>query len=534
MNTPKPDYKVLMQKALAEIKDLRSQLQQEQAKDREPIAIIGMGCRFPGGANSPESFWDLLVNGIDAISQVPSDRWNIEDYYDGDPATPGKMNVRYGGFVEGLKEFDADFFGISPREASSLDPQQRLLLEVTWEALERAGIVPHTEESKNTGVFIGISSSDYSQLLLERDDTEIDAYLATGNSHSTAAGRISYLLGFTAPSMAVDTACSSSLVAVHLACKSLRDNECNIAVTGGVHRLIIPEFTINFSQARMLASDGRCKTFDAAADGFSRGEGCGMIVLKRLTDAEKDGDRILAVIKGSAVNQDGRSSGLTVPNGVSQQTVIRHALANSGVKAQEISYIEAHGTGTSLGDPIEITALGEVFKRNSTNPLLLGSVKTNIGHLEAAAGIAGLIKVVLSLQHEQIPPHLHFNQPNPYIDWDNVGVDVVSQGKEWQEDKLRVAGVSSFGFSGTNGHLIIGDADISVRAEGRGQKAEGTKALAACRQRAERKRDFHLLTLSAKNEPALKDLIKQYQSYLSSPASISIKDICYTASVKRS
>ena len=313
MATPKPDYKVLMQKALSEIKDLRAQLKQQQAKDREAISIIGMGCRFPGSANTPEALWELLINGVDAISEVKRDRSNIKNYYDSDRATPGKLHTRYGGFVEGLKEFDADFFGISPREANSLDPQQRLLLEVTWEALERAGVVPQTEESKNTVVFVGISSSDYSQLLLERDNVEIDAYLAR-NSHSTAAGRISYLLGFPAPSLAVDTACSSSLVAVHLAYKSLRDRECNIAVTGGVHRLITPEFTINFSQARMLAADGRCKTFDAAADGFSRGEGCGMVVLKRLADAEKDGDRILAVIKGSAVNQDGRSSGLTVPN----------------------------------------------------------------------------------------------------------------------------------------------------------------------------------------------------------------------------
>ncbi|MEO0834660.1 MAG: type I polyketide synthase, partial [Cyanobacteria bacterium J06642_3] len=520
MTTPKPNYKVLMQKALSEIKDLREQLQQEKNKDLEPIAIIGMGCRFPGDADTPAAFWDLLVNGVDAIAKVPDDRWNIEDYYDANPATPGKIYTRYGGFVKGLKEFDAEFFGIAPREANSLDPQQRLLLEVTWSALENAGVIPHTEKAQNTGVFVGISSSDYSQLLLERENTEIDAYLATGNSHSTAAGRISYLLGFTAPSMAVDTACSSSLVAVHLACKSLRDRECNIAVTGGVHRLIIPEFTINFSQARMLSADGRCKTFDAAADGFSRGEGCGMVVLKRLVDAQKDGDRILAVIKGSAVNQDGKSSGLTVPSGVSQQTVIRQALANSGVAAADIEYIETHGTGTSLGDPIEITALGEVFKRNSHNPLLIGSVKTNIGHLEAAAGIASLIKVVLSLQHNQIPPHLHFEQPNPYIDWDRVGVGVVAQGREWQQNKFRLAGISSFGFSGTNAHLVVEDLDISARVD------------QETRRRGDEEQKLHLLTLSAKSAPALKDLVRQYQQYLSPSASL--QDICYTASVKRS
>ncbi|MEL7407031.1 MAG: beta-ketoacyl synthase N-terminal-like domain-containing protein, partial [Cyanobacteria bacterium J06558_2] len=529
-----PDYKALMQKALSEINDLRAQLQQEKNKNNEPIAIIGMGCRFPGGANTPEAFWELLVNGVDAISEVPSDRWNIEDYYDANPVTPGKMNVRYGGFVDRLKEFDADFFGISPREANSLDPQQRLLLEVTWEALENAGVVPQTEESKNTGVFVGISSNDYSQLLLERDNTEIDAYLATGNSHSTAAGRISFLLGFTAPSMAVDTACSSSLVTVHLACKSLRDQECSLAVAGGVQRLITPEFTINFSQARMLAPDGRCKTFDAAADGFSRGEGCGMVVLKRLRDAVRDGDNILAVVRGSAVNQDGRSSGLTVPNGVSQQRVIRQALANSGVEASAIDYIEAHGTGTSLGDPIEITALGEVFSRNNDNHLLIGSVKTNIGHLEAAAGIAGIIKVVLSLQHQQIPPHLHFHQPNPYIDWENAGVSVVSQGKEWQGDNLRLAGVSSFGFSGTNAHLVVGDVEISAKTDRKIGRYYPLVGWGDVIPLWDEERELQIFTLSAKSETALENLVKKYQEYLSSPATFSIKDICYTASVGRS
>ncbi|MEO0836251.1 MAG: type I polyketide synthase, partial [Cyanobacteria bacterium J06642_3] len=557
------DYKVLMQKALSEIKDLRAQLQQEKDKNQEPIAIIGIGCRFPGGANSPEEFWELLANGVDAISEVPSDRWNSEDHYDANPVTPGKMYVRHGGFVSGLKEFDAEFFGISPREAISLDPQQRLLLEVTWEALERAGVVPNIPENKDTGVFVGITSSDYSQLLLERDYTEIDAYLATGNSHSTAAGRLSYLLGFTAPSMAIDTACSSSLVAVHLACKSLRDGECNSAVAGGVHRLIIPEFTINFSQARMLAPDGRCKTFDAAADGFSRAEGCGMVVLKRLANAEKDGDRILAVIRGSAVNQDGRSSSLTVPNGISQQRVINQALANSGVAAQDISYLETHGTGTSLGDPIEITALGEVFKRSSVNPLGVGSVKTNVGHLESAAGIAGLIKVVLSLQHKQIPPHLHFNNPNPHIDWDNLGVEVLSKGKEWQQDQPRLAGVSSFGFSGTNSHVVLGEYESVGAGEkgSRGEREQGREG-AAVEARALKdtaphigarrlssdgdkgmstkrgEKSLSLLTLSAKSEPALQDLVKHYQKYLAHPSPLitnpSLNDICYTASAKRS
>ena len=458
MNQQQPrDYRALMQKALHELKEMRAKLQALETAKTEPIVIIGMGCRFPG-ADNPQAFWELLSNGIDAISEVPSDRWDINAYFDNNPETPGKINTRYGGFVKQLYEFDAGFFGISPREAVSLDPQQRLLMEVSWEALENAGIIPTNLQGSKTGVFVGISSNDYSQQLLTREVTEIDAYLATGNSHSTAAGRLSYTLGLTGPSIAVDTACSSSLVAVHLACQSLRNQECDTALVGGVNRLISPEFSINFSKARMLAADGRCKTFDAAADGFVRGEGCGIIILKRLSDAVADGNPILGLIRGSAVNQDGRSSGLTVPNGPSQQAVISQALENSNIKPSQIDYIEAHGTGTSLGDPIEINALGSVFGKyySADNPLKIGSVKTNIGHLEAAAGIAGVIKLVLSLQQEQIPPHLHFQKPNPYIPWSELPIEVTTKTTPWLiSDNSRFAGVSSFGFSGTNAHVIV-------------------------------------------------------------------------------
>ncbi|MEM7581236.1 MAG: polyketide synthase, partial [Cyanobacteria bacterium P01_A01_bin.80] len=463
MNQQQPrDYRALMQKALHELKEMRAKLQALETAKTEPIAIIGMGCRFPG-ADNPQAFWELLSNGIDAISEVPADRWDINAYFDNDAETPGKINTRYGGFVKQLYEFDAAFFGISPREAVSLDPQQRLLMEVSWEALENAGIIPTIQGSK-TGVFVGISSNDYSQQLLTREVTEIDAYLATGNSHSTAAGRLSYTLGLTGPSIAVDTACSSSLVAVHLACQSLRNKECDTALVGGVNRLISPEFSINFSKAKMLAADGRCKTFDTAADGFVRGEGCGIIILKRLSDAIADGNPILALIRGSAVNQDGRSSGLTVPNGLSQQAVISQALQNSNIKPSQIDYIEAHGTGTSLGDPIEINALGSVFGKyySADNPLKIGSVKTNIGHLEAAAGIAGIIKLVLSLQHEQIPPHLHFDKPNPYIPWSELPIEVTTETTPWLiSDNSRFAGVSSFGFSGTNAHVIVEGVETS-------------------------------------------------------------------------
>ncbi|MCC5602086.1 type I polyketide synthase [Nostoc favosum] len=507
------DYRALMQNALQELRDLRRKVKAQT----EAIAIVSMGCRFPGGADTPQALWELLRNGVDAITEVPGDRWQLDKFYNPDPSVPGKMYNRYGGFIGQLQEFDAEFFGIAPREAVSLDPQQRLLLEVSWEALENAGIPPEQLADSPTGVFIGISSNDYSTHLLNRPVTDIDAYLATGNSHSTAAGRLSYTLGFTGPSLAVDTACSSSLVAVHLACQSLRRGECNIALVGGVNRILSPEFTINFSKARMLANDGRCKTFDATADGFVRGEGCGIIVLQRLSDAIAAGYPILAVIKGSAVNQDGHSSGLTVPNGPSQQAVIRQALANSTVDPADITYIEAHGTGTALGDPIEVGALGAVFGDNHTRdrPLLIGSLKTNIGHLEAAAGIAGLIKVVLALKYGEIPPHLHFQEPNPHIAWEQLPITVPTTCIPWNSGK-RLAGVSSFGFSGTNAHIVLAAAPTEIPNK---DKIE---------------RPLHLLTLSAKTPTALEHLARNYVAYLSQHQDVSFADVCFSANTGRS
>ncbi|MCC5622346.1 type I polyketide synthase [Nostoc sp. CHAB 5715] len=513
------DYRSLMQNALQELRDLRSKLKTQT----EAIAIVGMGCRFPGGADTPQALWELLRNGVDAITEVPSDRWQLDKFYDPDPTVPGKMYNPYGGFIGQLQEFDAEFFGIAPREAVSLDPQQRLLLEVSWEALENAGIPSEQLADSSTGVFIGLSSNDYSTHLLNRPVTDIDAYLATGNSHSTAAGRLSYTLGFTGPSLAVDTACSSSLVAVHLACQSLRRGECNIALAGGVNRILSPEFTINFSKARMLANDGRCKTFDATADGFVRGEGCGIIVLQRLSDAIAAGYPILAVIKGSAVNQDGRSSGLTVPNGPSQQAVIRQALANSTVEPADITYIEAHGTGTALGDPIEVGALGAVFGDNHTRdrPLLIGSLKTNIGHLEAAAGIAGLMKVVLALKYGEIPPHLHFGQPNPHIAWEQLPITVPTTCIPWNSDK-RLAGVSSFGFSGTNAHIVLAAATTIQNSKLEIQKEDKIE------------RPLHLLTLSAKTLTALEHLARKYVDYFQQHQDVSFADVCFSANTGRS
>jgi len=405
-------------RALLALKTLQAKLDAIERAQHEPIAIVGMSCRLPGKADSPEAFWKLLLRKTDAISEVPDDRWPIAKYHDANAETPGKMVSREGGFVSHLYDFDAAFFRISPREAISLDPQQRLALELGWEALENAAIAPHSlseASGHSTGVVLGISSIDHWQQALAKPSEAIDAYLATGNTHSVAAGRLSYLLGVTGPSLAVDTACSSSLVAVHLACQSLRHRECETALAGGVNRIITPSASINFSKAKMLSADGRCRTFSADASGFGRAEGGGMVVLKRLSDAQAAGDRIQAVILGSAVNHNGRTNGLTAPSKSAQQAVILHAMKASRINATDVDYVETHGTGTSLGDPIEVSALGEVFEKR-LHPLILGAVKTNIGHAEAASGIAGLIKATLAVEHGTIPANIHLNQPNPHID----------------------------------------------------------------------------------------------------------------------
>jgi acyl transferase domain-containing protein len=497
--------------------ELEERLAAAEAARREPIAIVGMACRVPG-ADNPEEFWDLLSGGVDAISEVPPDRWDVDRFYDPDPDAAGKIATRWGGFLRDIQHFDPSFFGISSREALSMDPQQRLLLEVGWEALERAGQAPDELHESATSLFVGVCNSDYTQLLINRDLSEIDAYLATGNAFSVASGRFSYVLGLQGPSVTVDTACSASLVAVHLACQSLRMGESRIALAAGVNVICAPYATIGMSRSHMMAPDGRCKAFDASADGFVRGEGCGVVVLKRLADALANGDRVLAVIRGSAVNQDGRSSGLTAPNGPSQEAVIRAALANGNVEPAEVSYVETHGTGTSLGDPIEARALGAAYGRGraADRPLLIGSVKTNFGHLEAAAGVAGLIKVVLSLQHKRLPPHLHFTTPTPHVAWDDLPVRVVTGSMEWEPAGRRLAGVSSFGFSGTNAHVIVEEAP-----------AEATVTEAP-------DRPVHVLTLSAKSDDTLRDLAVAYERTLKSSPDVSFGDICHTAATGRS
>jgi len=501
-----------VKRALLELRQMRGQLDEMKRSQTEPIAIVGLGLRLPGGVHNAASFWQLLRDGVDAIIPIPPDRWDAEAFYDPDPDAPGKMYTRAGGFLAQIDQFDAHFFGISPREAAGMDPQQRLLLAVSWEALENAGQSPDQLRESQTGVFIGLSNSDYLRMATAVPEA-IDVYTITGGSFSVAAGRLSYLLGLQGPSMVVDTACSSSLVAVHLACQSLRSRESELALAGGVNLILSPEANINFSKAQMMAKDDRCKTFDARADGYVRGEGCAVIVLKRLSDALADGNTILAVVRGSAVNQDGRSSGLTAPNGPAQEAVIRRALANANLQPHQVQYVEAHGTGTSLGDPIEVQALAAVLGQNrpADQPLALGSVKTNVGHLEAVAGIAGLLKAALALQQREIPPHLHLQELNPFIAWADMPLTVPTVRTPWPHttDRRR-AGVSSFGFSGTNAHVILEEApELPAREAGE-------------------TRPFHALALSARTEAALRQLAQSYEEYLADTTA-DFADIAFTA-----
>ncbi|MET9112459.1 type I polyketide synthase, partial [Streptomyces zhihengii] len=420
----------------------------------EPIAIVGMAGRFPG-ARSAEELWELLIDGRDGVTRVPAGRW------DPDALTPGTVTTDQGGFLDDIDRFDAGFFSVPAREAENLDPQQRILLESAWHALEDGGIDPRSLRDSRTGVFVGVSYGDYARLLAADGPDEVDAYYSTGTALNAAAGRIAYTLGLNGPAVAVDTACSSSLVALHLAVGSLRSGESEAVLAGGVNVMLDPASWAAVSQAHMLSPDGRCRTFSADANGFVRSEGCGVVVLKRLADARRDGDRVLAVIRGSAVNQDGASSGLTVPSGRAQESMLRAALDQAGVDGADVSYLEAHGTGTALGDPVEVAAAWRVLGpgRKPGRPLHLGSVKSNIGHCESAAGMAALFKTVLALRHDVIPANLHFGDPNPHVDWDGMNVRVVDTATAWRRgDGPRLAGVSGFGFTGTNAHLVVADA----------------------------------------------------------------------------
>lgn len=500
------------------------------------IAIIGIGCRFPG-ANTPEEFWQLLINGKDAVSTVPADRWSIDEYCKSEqasePSIPGKTSTQWGGYLNHpIDQFDAEFFNISPKELENIDPQQRLMLEVAWEAIEHAAIAPDSLSGSKTGVYVGMSTIDYHRYLYKHTDA-LNPYSGTGTSPCIAANRVSFHLNLRGPSFSLDSACSSSLLALHLASQSLRSRESDLCLVGGVNLMLAPEPNIQLSQGRMLAVDGRCKAFDASADGYGRGEGCGVVLLKRLEDALADGDNVIAVVEGSAVNQDGLSNGLTAPNGVAQKEVIGAALAQAGVEPKQISYVESHAVGTPLGDAIELKSLTDVLMadRAVEQRCWVGSVKTNIGHLEAAAGMAAVIKVALSLQHEKIPANLHFSKLNPYISKKKkTALAFPQEPQDWPKSQERFAGVSAFSYGGTNCHLVMSLPPTMAMAKGRGaDKASGDNQRSSDSGSA-----YHFLTLSAKSEQALKALVKRYYSLLQSPLEFTLADICFTANTGRS
>ncbi|MEZ4732210.1 MAG: beta-ketoacyl synthase N-terminal-like domain-containing protein [Caldilineaceae bacterium] len=487
----------------------------------EPIAIIGMGCRFPGAAN-PEQFWQLLRSGADIIKEIPAERWDVDAYYDPDPNAAGKMYARKAYFLEDVDKFDPQFFNLTPREVAAMDPQQRLVLEVSWEALENANLPPSTLAGSRTGLFVSSFWDDYSaQRLYGTDPTRIDHYAVLSNQRAMIVGRPAHFFGVHGPNVLIDTACSSSLTALHLACQSLRADECDLALVGGVYLLLTPEVRIGLSRMRAISADGRSKAFDRAADGFGMGEGCGMVLLKRLTDAQADGDTILALLRGSAINHDGRSLTVTIPNVQAQQMVLRAALTNAGVTPEQVQYLETHGTGTPMGDPIEVAAIGKVFGATRQTPLAIGSVKTNIGHLNSAAGMASLLKVVLAMQHGEIPPTLHINQLNPNIPWQKLAVTVPTTVTPWPANGApRLAGISAFGLSGSNAHLIVEEAPFPLP-----QPAKAVK------MRCDR--THHLLPISATTLDALRAQAERYSDYLRQHPTISLADVCHTAATGR-
>jgi len=489
----------------------------------EPVAIVGIGCRFPGSIYNPRQFWDLLTAGRDAIGKIPADRWSSDKFYDADKSKPGKLAVLKGAFLDHIDQFDADFFGISPREASYMDPQQRLLLEVTWEALEDAGISPDSLRGSQTGVFVGLFMHDYENLHAQATEhPQMGFHSATGMSTTIAANRISYVFDFHGPSMVIDTACSSSLAAIHLACQSLREGNSELAVAGGVNVILKPEVTMILDKAAMLSPSGSSRAFDELADGYVRGEGAGIIVLKTLSRALADNNQILALIRGTAINQDGRSEGLTVPDASAQAAVMQSAISQAGLTPGDIDYIEAHGTGTPVGDPIEAQALGKVMSpiRVDDNPCLIGSVKTNIGHLEAAAGVAGLIKVVLMMQHRAIPRSLHFETPNPAIDFAGLKLKVTAQAQDWltPKKKLRYAGINSFGFGGSNAHAVIEEFASEVKKIRPGEQDTGDQD------------NYFLFPISASSMEALPSVVKNYKDFIteSKDETISLQDLSYS------
>ena len=505
----------------------KAKTSEERVVERESIAIVGMSCQFPGARNRFE-FWKNLIAGVDSVVEIPEDRWDIDRFYSEEP-TPGKMYTREGGFLDDMGEFDASFFNISEQEACWIDPQHRMLLENSWHALEDAGIAPQSDGEKNVGVFMGIMGSDYAFLPSLEDSEIIEAFQGAGLAHSAGVGRLSFVFGFEGPSVAVDTASSSSLVAVCQAMRALQDHQCNMALAGGVNAILAPVNSLLMSKAGFLSPDGRCKSFSAQADGFGRGEGCGVVVLKRLSDAERDGDRIFAVLEGGAIRHNGVSGGLTTPSGKSQGKVIQAALEDAAIAPSEVQYLEAHGTGTEYGDPMELAAAASVYGRGRApeSPLLVGSVKANISHLEAAGGVSGLIKTALAIHHGVLPRQLHFDEPSPHIPWARLPVQMVTEQMEWPESEKRIAAVTALGLSGTNAHVVLRSAGkLKMDSMDDDSTKEDSKIV------NERDR-LGLLVVSAKSESALQKLARQYQDYFEQNPNGLLQEVCFSAAVGR-
>ncbi|PRT34002.1 type I polyketide synthase [Bacillus wiedmannii] len=493
----------------------------EQAKDT--IAIVGMSCRFPGGANSIDEYWDLLVNGEDGVCDVPENRWELEKYYDKDKNVPGKMYTKKGGFLNrNIDEFDARFFNISPKEAAALDPQQRMLLELTWEAFENANMDITKYNGSNTGVYVGMSNNEwYLTQLYSGEPSRIGAYALTGSCFSAACGRVSYTFGFEGPCISVDTACSSTLTALHLACTAIQAGEADMQVVAGINLMESPTIHIGFSKLQAISEDGHSKAFDAAANGYGRGEGGGVIILKRLSDAIKDRNEILGVIRGTGINQDGKSNGLTAPNGEAQEKLIRKTLTKANMNPLEVDYIEMHGTGTKLGDPIEVDAVAATYGqgRSKDHLLKIGSVKSNIGHLESSAGVASIIKVLLSMKHDMIPANLHFQTPNPFINWEDANVEVINENTPWRKDDgVRAAAINGFGFGGSNAHIIIEEFNTAEITSDETNRQDGID---------------YVLKISAKSEKSLKALVEKYYALIKECVESELEDIIYTANTGR-